>query len=70
MPSDRLAIRIGGLALRNPVICGANEAVASAAGIRAALATGAAGVIAKSVNENPAGHWPGQGLEPGDRADA
>jgi dihydroorotate dehydrogenase len=54
MPSDRLAIRIGGLALRNPVICGSNEAVATAAGIHAALATGAAGVIAKSVNEQPA----------------
>ncbi len=54
MPSDRLAIRIGALALRNPVICGSNEAVATASGIRAALAAGAAGVIAKSVNEQPA----------------
>lgn len=53
MPSDRLAIRIGGLALLNPVICGSNEAVATASGIRAALAAGAAGVIAKSVNEQP-----------------
>ncbi len=50
----RLAIQIGALALRNPVICGSGEAVATAAGIRTALATGAAGVIAKSVNEQPA----------------
>ncbi len=52
--SARLAIRIGALALRNPVICGSGEAVATAAGIRAALAAGAAGVVAKSVNEQPA----------------
>lgn len=54
MASDRLATSIGALRLPNPVICGANEAVATAAGIRAALAAGAAGVIAKSVNEQPA----------------
>jgi dihydroorotate dehydrogenase len=53
MPSDRLAIRIGALTLPNPVICGSSEAVATEAGIRAALAAGAAGVIAKSVNEQP-----------------
>jgi dihydroorotate dehydrogenase len=47
----RLATRIGGLDLPNPVICGSGEPVMTEAGIRAALAAGAAGVIAKSVNE-------------------
>jgi dihydroorotate dehydrogenase (NAD+) catalytic subunit len=50
----RLATRIGDFALSNPVICGAGEPVMTEAGIRAALRAGAAGVIAKSVNENPA----------------
>jgi dihydroorotate dehydrogenase (NAD+) catalytic subunit len=49
----RLATRIGGMNLRNPVICGSGEPVMTEAGIRAALAAGAAGVIAKSVNERP-----------------
>ncbi len=48
---DRLGTSIGGLALANPVICGAGEHVMTAAGVRAALAAGAAGVIAKSINE-------------------
>ncbi len=51
--SDRLATRIGSLALPNPVICGSGEPVMTEAGIKAALAAGAAGVIAKSVNERP-----------------
>ena len=50
---DRLATTIGGLHLRNPVICAAGEPVMTEAGIRAALRAGAAGVIAKSVNERP-----------------
>ena len=49
------ATTIGGFALVHPVICGAGEPVMTEAGIRAALKAGAAGVIAKSVNENPAG---------------
>jgi dihydroorotate dehydrogenase len=49
--SDRLSTRIGGLMLPNPLICGSGEPVMTEAGIRAALAAGAAGVIAKSVNE-------------------
>jgi len=49
--SDRLATTIGDLLLRNPVICGSGEPVMTEAGIRAALRAGAAGVIAKSVNE-------------------
>jgi len=52
---DRLTTAIGGLTLPNPVICGSGEPVMTEAGIRAALHAGAAGVIAKSVNENPAG---------------
>jgi dihydroorotate dehydrogenase len=53
--ASRLATTIGGLQLVNPVICGSGEPVMTEAGIRAALQAGAAGVIAKSVNENPAG---------------
>ena len=53
--SDRLATRIGRLHLPNPVICGSGEPVMTESGIRAALAAGAAGVIAKSVNERPDG---------------
>lgn len=49
----RLSTRIGTLALPNPVICGSGEPVMTEADIRAALAAGAAGVIAKSVNERP-----------------
>jgi dihydroorotate dehydrogenase len=43
---------VGDLALVNPVICGSGELVMTAAGIRAALAAGAAGVVAKSCNES------------------
>lgn len=49
--TGRLAVRVGALALPNPVICGSSEPVMTEAGIRTALAAGAAGVIAKSVNE-------------------
>ncbi len=52
--TPRLATTIGSLSLRNPVICGSGEPVMTEAGIRAALRAGAAGVIAKSVNEQPA----------------
>ncbi len=51
--NQRLATRVGGLTLPNPVICGSGEPVMTEAGIRAALRAGAAGVIAKSVNEQP-----------------
>ncbi len=50
---NRLVTAIGGLALINPVVCGAGEPVMTEAGIRAALEAGVVGVIAKSVNENP-----------------
>jgi dihydroorotate dehydrogenase (NAD+) catalytic subunit len=49
--NQRLATRVGRFALLNPVICGSGEPVMTEAGIRAALHAGAAGVIAKSVNE-------------------
>ena len=52
--NERLATRVGAMKLVHPVICGSGEAVATEAGIRAALRAGAAGVIAKSVNEQPA----------------
>src|SRR6476646_483253 len=52
--TSRLTTRIGGMTLPNPVICGSGEPVMTEAGIRAALRAGAAGVIAKSVNEQPA----------------
>ena len=51
--TSSLATRVGGLQLINPVICGSGEPVMTEAGIRAALRAGAAGVIAKSVNERP-----------------
>ncbi len=52
--SSRLATAVGGFPLANPVICGSGEPVMTEAGIRAALAAGAGGVIAKSINEQPA----------------
>jgi len=52
--THRLTTRIGSLTLPNPIICGSGEPVMTEAGIRAALAAGAAGVIAKSVNESEA----------------
>ncbi len=51
--ASRLATAIGRLTLPNPVICGSGEPVMTESGIRAALRAGAAGVIAKSVNERP-----------------
>jgi dihydroorotate dehydrogenase (NAD+) catalytic subunit len=50
----RLSTAVGSFPLINPVICGSGEPVMTEAGIRAALRAGAAGVIAKSVNEHPA----------------
>lgn len=49
-----LQTRVGSLGLRNPIICGSGEHVMTVSGIRAALASGSAGVIAKSINESPA----------------
>ena len=49
-----LAVRLGAVTLKNPLICGAGEHTMSAAGIAAALAAGAGAVIAKSANESEA----------------
>jgi dihydroorotate dehydrogenase (NAD+) catalytic subunit len=49
-----LRVRLAGLDLRNPVICGSGERTLAEADIRAALAAGAAAVVAKSVNESEA----------------
>lgn len=48
----RLRVDVGTLALKNPVICASGEHVMTEAGIRAALAAGAAVVVAKSTNES------------------
>ncbi len=50
-----LKTRIGSVDLKNPVICGSGEHVMTEAGIRAAIATGAGAVVAKSFNETEAG---------------
>lgn len=51
---QRLKVTLGRFVLSNPVVCGSGEPVMTEAGIRAALAAGAAGVVAKSVNEQMA----------------
>jgi dihydroorotate dehydrogenase len=51
---SRLKVQLGRLVLANPVICSSGEPVMTESGIRAALAAGAAGVVAKSINEQPA----------------
>ncbi|MBD9443313.1 dihydroorotate dehydrogenase [Pseudomonas sp. PDM04] len=50
----RLTTTIGRLTLKNPVICGAGEQTMTADAIRAALASGAGAVVAKSTNESAA----------------
>jgi dihydroorotate dehydrogenase len=52
--TNRLAVNVGKIALKNPVICGAGEATMTEEGIRAALRAGAGAVIAKSTNETDA----------------
>ena len=49
-----LAVSIGRVALKNPILCGSGEHVISSRGVRAALAAGAAAVSAKSTNESEA----------------
>ncbi|HEX3506118.1 MAG TPA: hypothetical protein VHU22_22270 [Xanthobacteraceae bacterium] len=51
---SRLKVQLGRLTVSSPLICSSGEPVMTEAGIRAALRAGAAGVIAKSVNEQPA----------------
>jgi dihydroorotate dehydrogenase (NAD+) catalytic subunit len=52
--SADLRVTVAGLPLKNPVIAGSGEATASPEDIRACLDTGAAAVVAKSVNESAA----------------
>jgi dihydropyrimidine dehydrogenase (NAD+) subunit PreA/dihydroorotate dehydrogenase (NAD+) catalytic subunit len=49
---SRLAVKIGQLNLKNPVICGSGEHTIEPSGIRQALRSGAAAVVAKSINES------------------
>jgi dihydroorotate dehydrogenase (NAD+) catalytic subunit len=49
-----LGVRIGALALKNPVVAGSGEATMTADQIRACLDAGAAAVVAKSTNESNA----------------
>ena len=49
-----LAVRVGDVELRNPVICGAGEHLITPAGVHAALDAGAGAVIVKSANESDA----------------
>jgi dihydroorotate dehydrogenase (NAD+) catalytic subunit len=51
---EALAVEIGGVRLKNPVICGSGEHLIEAAGIEAALEAGAAAVVMKSTNESEA----------------
>ena len=49
-----LAVRLGRLELKNPVICGSSEATMTEEGLRGAVDAGAAAVVAKSANESEA----------------
>jgi dihydroorotate dehydrogenase (NAD+) catalytic subunit len=49
-----LAVRLGGLPLKHPVVCGSGEHLADEEGLRAAVDAGAAAVVAKSANESDA----------------
>ena len=51
---NRLQTRVGTLVLKNPVICGSGEHTMDGEHIRAALASGAGAVVAKSTNESMA----------------
>jgi dihydroorotate dehydrogenase (NAD+) catalytic subunit len=52
MPVPDLAVQLGSLPLKSPVICGAGEHVADESALRAAVDAGAAAVVAKSANES------------------
>jgi len=49
-----MSIRIGGITLANPVIIGSGDHVMTEGALRAALASGAGAVVAKSINESAA----------------
>lgn len=48
------SVRLGAVRLNNPLIIGSGDHVMTAGGLRAAVATGAGAVVAKSINENAA----------------
>ncbi len=50
-----LSVKLGRVTLKNPVILGSGDHTMTAGGLAAAIATGAGAVVAKSINENPAG---------------
>ncbi|MDH3236159.1 MAG: dihydroorotate dehydrogenase [Alphaproteobacteria bacterium] len=50
--ANGLAVEIGGIRLKNPVICGSGEHLIEAAGIEAALQAGAGAVVMKSTNDS------------------
>ena len=52
--AGRLAVTIGALELKNPIIAAAAEHMIEADGVRAALAAGAGAVVVKSTNESSA----------------
>jgi dihydroorotate dehydrogenase (NAD+) catalytic subunit len=52
--SDRLATRVGGVRLKNPLIAAAAEHLIDADGVRRALAAGVGAVVVKSANESQA----------------
>ena len=52
--AQRLAVTLGRVHLKNPVICGSGEHTITDAGMRAALAAGAGAVVAKSTSESAA----------------
>jgi len=49
------SVSVGAIRLKSPLVCGAGEHLMYAAGVRAALAAGAAAVVPKSANETEAG---------------
>ena len=53
MPPD-LTVRLGSLELKNPVVCASGEWAMGEPELRAAVDSGAAGVVAKSANESEA----------------
>ena len=52
--SDRLAVTVGGVRLKNPLIAAAAEHLIDADGVRRALAAGVGAVVVKSTNESQA----------------
>lgn len=51
---DALAVEVGGVRLKNPVVAGSGEHLIEAAGLRAAVDAGVGAVVMKSTNEAPA----------------